>query len=204
MSRRARPPARPPSPSPPPPVFRCSPRYRPPTATRSPKRCCGPAPAVREGTRRRERRVASRSRRMPGDVSLLSAKGRWRSLATGRGTEGVLRSEASSSETHCRGARWLVAEILWATNLPRIVPAPSPLQWCRFCRRPFGPLSAASHGRQLAAWRWRASINLATERGNPVTPAAQRLWDLPVAGLARAAGAARDPRVAIGWLERGI
>ncbi len=56
-------------------------------------------------------------------------------------------------------------------------PAPSPLQWCRFCRRPFGPLSAALHGRRLALGEGEPRSTFARSAGTAVTPAAQRLWD---------------------------
>ena len=58
----------------------------------------------------------------------------------------------------------VTAAVLWASPSQGSSLAPSPLQWCRFCRRPFGPLSAASHGRQVSAWRRRTSINVRKER----------------------------------------
>jgi hypothetical protein len=52
-----------------------------------------------------------------------------------------------------------------------------PLQWCRFCRRPFGPLSAASHGHRLALGEGEPRSTFARSAITAVTPAAQRLWD---------------------------
>ena len=63
------------------------------------------------------------------------------------GREGVLRSEASSSETHCRGVRWRVAAVLWAETSQGSSPTPFPLQ-----------------GAALISAEWRGRANLDQRR----------------------------------------
>ncbi len=176
---------------------------RTPTATRSPKRCGAlrrvphttrgaGVLSVNDVSRRDLGRLASdvsrraRARGSPGVATCRFCRRgfRWRSSAAERW--GVLRSEASSSETHCRGARWASCCGSLGRNLPRIVPRTFPLQGGRSDQR-----------RMARPGELRSTSELSAV--THFAPGAQRLSSL---GRRSAVGYS-PPRATCSWVPSG-